>query len=47
MLKEWDFIKSTCPHVPGGEARAGNTFCQVYFNHHFLTFIYRIKNQGW
>ncbi|XP_023342644.1 mitogen-activated protein kinase kinase kinase 4 isoform X2 [Eurytemora carolleeae] len=29
LEQEWDFIKSTCPHVPGGEARAGNTFCQM------------------
>ena len=43
LFKEWDFIKSTCPHVPGGEARAGNTFCQVYFIHHFSPFINRTR----
>jgi len=29
LEQEWDFIKSTCPHIPGGESRAGNTFCQM------------------
>jgi hypothetical protein len=22
-------VKATCPHIPGGESRAGNTFCQM------------------
>jgi len=29
LEQEWEFIKTTCPHIPGGEARASNTFCQM------------------
>ncbi|XP_046391955.1 mitogen-activated protein kinase kinase kinase 4 isoform X2 [Ischnura elegans] len=29
LEEEWLFVKSTCPHIPGGEALAGNSFCQM------------------
>ena len=42
-FQEWDFIKSTCPHIPGGESRAGNTFCQVsnyfIFQDHWRSYV--------
>ena len=29
LEQEWEFIKNTCPHIPGGEARASETFCEL------------------
>ncbi|XP_071455786.1 mitogen-activated protein kinase kinase kinase 4 [Hetaerina americana] len=29
LEEEWSFVKSTCPHIPGGEALAGDSFCQM------------------
>ncbi|XP_059082749.1 mitogen-activated protein kinase kinase kinase 4-like isoform X4 [Tigriopus californicus] len=29
LEEEWQFIKTTCPHIPDGESFSGNTFCQM------------------